>query len=95
MKRLLFILLIVNFGFAHSQCIEGDCVNGKGTMSWGKDSTLISCKCTQGGSRTHTHIVHYDLNVARLPIPALGYLMNSCKVINLLQKKSPQLKAFW
>ena len=28
---------------------------------------------TQGGSRTHTHIVHYDLNVARLPIPALGY----------------------
>jgi len=21
--------------------------------------------------------------------------MNSCKVINLLQKKSPQLKAFW
>ena len=30
-------------------------------------------RSTQGGSRTLTHIVHYDLNVARLPIPALGY----------------------
>ena len=35
--------------------------------------TYLSVNCTQGGSRTLTHIVHYDLNVARLPIPALGY----------------------
>ena len=34
--------------------------------------TYLSVNCTQGGSRTLTHKVHYDLNVARLPIPALG-----------------------
>ena len=43
--------------------------------------------CTHGGSRTLTHIVHYDLNVARLPIPALGYKSYS-NVNNLINIKS-------
>ena len=50
-------------------------------------NTYLSVNCTQGGSRTLTHKVHYDLNVARLPIPALGYKSYS-NVNNLINIKS-------
>lgn len=37
--------------------------------------------CTRDESRTHTHVMHYDLNVACLPISAPGYSLQIYKFI--------------
>ena len=43
MIKILYILTFLHaFGFSvGGGCIEGDCVNGQGTMTWGKDAGYV------------------------------------------------------
>ena len=40
MKKLLFVLSLAFSGMVYGQCVEGDCVNGKGKFVMGKDTYI-------------------------------------------------------